>query len=143
VACPPFPLIAFAPPRSRQEAARAIYEDFNRRDLDGLVERLARDVTWTDHAVGVTYEGREGVRAMLEGWIEAMPDGQATELTFLESPDAVVVQHVGCGTRVVHLGPLTRSPERVQFPVCDILRFNSEGLVERGESYYDLRSIVA
>ena len=61
-------------PLQRSEVARAMYDAFNRGDMEAILELADPAVTVEDHGVidGATYEGREGVVQFLEGLFAAL-----------------------------------------------------------------------
>jgi ketosteroid isomerase-like protein len=60
-----------------REGIRRLYSDFNRRDIDAVLERLAEDVRWANGMEGGHVEGRAEVReywtrqfTMIDGKVE-------------------------------------------------------------------------
>jgi ketosteroid isomerase-like protein len=51
-----------AVPQQQQEEIRRLYDAFNGRDLDAVLERLADDVVWANGWEGGYVEGRPAVR---------------------------------------------------------------------------------
>ena len=65
---------------------RAIYDCFNARDIDGVLDALADDVAWANGMEGGHVHGREGVRdywtrqwAMVSPHVEPMSFGSGLE----------------------------------------------------------------
>jgi ketosteroid isomerase-like protein len=73
---------------------RAIYDAFDRGDVDGWVGLLAHDIEWTLPETlpwGGTRHGHEGVRVFHELLEEYVDGGWGTPEEFLEADDRIVV----------------------------------------------------
>jgi hypothetical protein len=72
---------------------RAIYDRFNARDIDGVLESLTDDVAWANGMEGGHVHGRKGVRAYwTRQWAIVSP--HVEPLSFDEGPDGSVVVEV-------------------------------------------------
>lgn len=124
------------------ETLRAAYENWNRRDFDGLVRLLADDVSYVDHPSGRTIPGKQGFRSYIEQWAKAMSDGRIANPEFIDAGDVVVAQFTGTGTND---GPFVGQPptgKRVSFAFCEVWRFDKSGRMLAGHAYYDLYSVL-
>jgi ketosteroid isomerase-like protein len=73
---------------------RAIYDAFDRGDVDGWVGLLAHDIEWSVPETlpwGGTRHGHEGVRVFRELLDEHVEGGWGTPEEFLETDDRIVV----------------------------------------------------
>jgi ketosteroid isomerase-like protein len=73
---------------------RAVYDAFDRGDVDGLVELLAHDIEWRAPEVlpwGGTRHGHDGVRVFCELLRESVDSGWGIPEDFLDAGDRVVV----------------------------------------------------
>jgi ketosteroid isomerase-like protein len=78
--------------QERSEVARAIYDAFNRGDMEAILELADPAISVEDHAVidGTTYEGREGVVQFLAFQAEAF-SAQSVELEeLIETGEEIV-----------------------------------------------------
>jgi len=124
------------------KTALATYEAFNARDLDKAASATTEGVTWEDHGRGITTKSREEYKDSLAEWISGFSDGQATELNAIDAGDTVIVQYVGRGTNDGPMGPVQATGRRVSVPMVDIQHFDSKGKIDRGESYFDMFSMM-
>ena len=72
---------------------RAIYNCFNARDIDGVLDALTDDVTWANGMEDGHVHGRRGVR---EYWTRqwAIVSPHVEPLTFARDPDGSIVVEV-------------------------------------------------
>jgi ketosteroid isomerase-like protein len=99
-------------PLQRSEVARAMYDAFNRGDMDAILELADPAIAVEDHAVidGTTYEGREGVVQFLAFQAEAF-NAQSVELEeLIETGEEIVAVIVLRGE-----GPMSRIPLEGRF----------------------------
>jgi hypothetical protein len=75
----------------RRETLMEIYRDFNARDIDGVLERLAPGVDWPNGMTGGREVGREAVRRYwTKQWAEIDPRAEPLAIDFDESGKAHV-----------------------------------------------------
>lgn len=84
-------------------AVSAIYDGFNSRDLDSVVDQVTEDFTLIDITTGQTVRGREGLRHWLQTWLTAAPDAMVEVMNVIAGGDWIATEHIGRGT---HSGPL-------------------------------------
>ena len=124
-------------------AALGVYESFNKRDLDKAVSPFAEQIVYEDHGLGATYKSRSEFRDSLQSWITGFSDANATEPKAIDAGDSVIVQYVGRGTNDGPMGPFQQPTGRkVSVPFCDIYQFNAKGEIVRGETYFDMLSML-
>jgi len=123
--------------------ALAVYECFNKRDLDGAMKSFDEKVVWEDHGLGVTYKGPLEYRDSLQAWITGFSDGKVVDPKAIDAGDTVILQYIGRGTNDGPMGPFQKPTGRaVSVPFCDILQFDAQGRVVRGETYFDMLSML-
>jgi ketosteroid isomerase-like protein len=132
------------PADTRSATAAAIFEAFNRRDIEGLLTHLHPDyeITWP-HGV------LTGVDAMAHeaSILEAMPDLRASILAIHETADHVIVEVEMVGTQTGSLvtpeGPvIPPSGQRWVTPMVVVLAFE-DGLLHRERIYGDRFAPIA
>ena len=122
---------------------RAGHEAFNRRDLDAMIDAYAEDISWTDHARGVTFRTPQEFRTdFLEGWIHASSDCQVTNARYSDAGDTVVARFRARGTNDGPVGPFPASGKEWTLPMCEMWHFDTAGRVVGGEIYYDQASLL-
>jgi hypothetical protein len=121
---------------------RSAHEEFNRREFDSLLKRLAPSFTYRDHARGLSFDGREGFREFMNGWITGFSNAQVSEATYLDAGDVVIAQFQARGTHNGALGPLTATGRAIDLPMCELIRFNDQGEIVSGGMYYDQLSML-
>ncbi len=84
---------------------RAIYNCFNARDIDGVLDALTDDVAWANGMEGGYVHGREGVR---EYWTRqwAIVSPHVEPLSFDRGPDGSIVVEVSQSVRDLQGRPL-------------------------------------
>jgi steroid delta-isomerase-like uncharacterized protein len=123
---------------------RAGHEAFNRRDLDAMIDAYAEDISWTDHARGVTFRTPQEFKSeFLEGWIHASSDCRVTDARYTDAGDTVVARFVAQGTNDGPLGSFPATGKAWALPICEMWHFDAEGRVVGGEIYYDQVSLLA
>jgi len=122
--------------------ALAVYEAFNARDLDKAVSTTLENANWEDHGRGVTTKTRSELKASFKEWADAFSDGKITDTKAVDAGDTVVVEYVGRGTNDGPMGPLPASGKHVAVPFVDIFRFDNNGKISGGASYYDTYSML-
>jgi steroid delta-isomerase-like uncharacterized protein len=125
------------------DTALAMYEGFNKRDLDAAVSSFAQEVTFIDNGMGRTHKSRAEFRESLQGWLTGFSDGKVTETKATDAGDTVIVQYIARGTNDGPMGSFQKTGRSVTVPFCDILQFDGQGRIVRGESYFDMYSMLA
>jgi steroid delta-isomerase-like uncharacterized protein len=125
------------------DTALAVYDSFNKRDLDAAVKPADENLIWDDHGIGATYKGRAQYRESLQNWITGFSDGRVEEPQAIDAGDTVIVRYIGRGTNDGPMGPFaTPTGRKVSVPFCDILHFDPEGRIVRGATYFDMLSML-
>ena len=92
---------------------RAIYDCFNARDIDGVLDALADDVAWANGMEGGHVHGREGVR---DYWTRqwAIVSPHVEPLSFGRGPDGSIVVEVSQSVRDLQGRPLQDRTHRLE-----------------------------
>ena len=123
--------------------ALAVYESFNKRDLDAAVSAASEKLVFEDHGLGQTYKSRAEYRDALQGWITGFSDAKVTEAKAIDAGDTVILQYMGTGTNDGPMGPFQQPTGRkVSVPFCDIYEFDPQGKIVRGQTYFDMLSML-
>ncbi len=87
------------------EVLKAIYDCFNARDIDGVLDAVADDVAWANGMEGGHVHGREGVR---EYWRRqwAVVSPHVEPVSFGRAPDGAFVVEVRQSVRDLQDRPL-------------------------------------
>jgi steroid delta-isomerase-like uncharacterized protein len=125
------------------KTALAVYESFNKRDLDGAVRPATENLVFEDHGLGQTYKSRAEYRDALQSWVTGFSDAKVTDPKAFDAGDTVIVQYTGTGTNDGPMGPFQQPTRRkVSVPFCDIYQFDAKGQIVRGETYFDMLSML-
>ncbi len=125
------------------QTALAVYENFNKRDLDGAVSGFAENLVFENHGFGQTYKSRAEFRDSLQSWVDGFSDGKVTEPRATDAGDRVIVQFVGTGTNDGPMGPYAKpSGRELTLPFVDVLTFDEQGRIVSGETYFDMLSML-
>ena len=122
---------------------RQAHQEFNSRNWDALAERFDDDVTYTDHGRDVTAKGRQEQVEWLKAWPTMLSDAEVSEPTYYDAGDTSIAVFMGRGINDGPLGPFPASGNRISWPLCEILTWNEQGQVTRGELFYDQMTILS
>jgi len=114
---------------------------FNEHHTDRASDFLAREVKWHGGTLG-TAEGLDNVAALVEGFIEALPDLTASEQDIVAEGDTVAVRYI---VEATHKGDLLGIPatgRRVRWDAVDVYRVSDGKIVEEWAGD-DLLAILA
>jgi steroid delta-isomerase-like uncharacterized protein len=123
-------------------AASAMFDAWERRDFDGMGERLASGVSFNDAPGGHVVKGRDDVRDWYASWASAFPDGVAGATVSAASGDTVAVEGVLVGTNTGAFGSLPPAGKSISVAWANVLRFDSDGRVISGTAYYDMLTLM-
>lgn len=123
--------------------ALAVYDSFNKRDLDAAVSATAENIVFEDHGLGVTHKSRAEFRESLQSWVTGFSDAKVADPRAIDAGDTVIVQYTGRGTNDGPMG-LYQTPtgRKVSVPFCDVYQFDAEGRIVRGATYFDMLSML-
>jgi steroid delta-isomerase-like uncharacterized protein len=125
------------------QTALAVYEGFNKRDLDGAVKSIAEDLVFENHGLGQTYKSRAEFRDSLQDWITGFSDGKISDPKAIDAGDTVIVRFTGTGTNDGPMGPLQKPTGRkVSVPFVEIYKFDAQGRIVAGETYFDMLTML-
>lgn len=124
------------------QAALAVYENFNKRDLDGAVSGIAEDLVFQNHGFGLTYKSRAEFRDSLQSWVDGFSNARVTEPRAIDAGDTVIIQFVGKGTNDGKMGAYQPSGRELTLPFVDVLTFDKQGRIASGETYFDMLSML-
>ena len=123
------------------ETFRMAHDCFNRRDFDGILKTLADNLTYMEHPRSRTLNGKNQFREFLQGWISAFSDGKITHPRYLDAGDTVIAQFTFEGTNDGAFMNMPGTGKRISIPVCEIVRYDSQGRVISADAYYDTMTI--
>lgn len=128
---------------STADTHRDAHEAFNRRDWDGVIRNFAPEVEYIDHPRGVTVKGAPGfVEYLRTGWATAFSDAAVTNVRYTATEDRSIAQFDGVGTNDGPLGSLPATGRTMNLPFCEIMTYDRDGRIVRGELYYDQVSLL-
>lgn len=127
---------------SNVETLRAAHECWNRRDFNGLLDKVADNIVYVDNARNQTFTGKQQYRGMLEYWASGWTDGQITQPEYIDAGDTVIAQFTAKGTNDKPFAgnPATNKP--VSFRYCKIVTFDRNGKAVGGSCYYDQATLM-
>src|SRR4051812_44441169 len=79
------------------ETFKGAHQAFNRRDFDSVVNVMAEDMIYLDHAQNATFRGRDGFKQFLQGLVAAFPDIQVSEPAYIDARDTVIAEFLNRG----------------------------------------------
>jgi steroid delta-isomerase-like uncharacterized protein len=129
-------------PSKNVETLRAAHDSWNRRDFDAMVGAMAPNVSYTDHARGITFKTRDEFRNWAAGWAQAFSDGRITQPSYIDAGNTVVAQFTASGTNDGPLGPYPATGRRMTLRFCEIWQFDANGQTTSGGAYYDQYTLL-
>lgn len=124
---------------------QAIYDHFNRHDLDGAVSLVTADFELIDFAMGTTFRGPDGFRDWLQGHLTPLPDACVQVVSIVAEADWVATEHIGRGT---HDGPLMTpagevpaTHRSIELKVAEFFELRT-GKVWRMRAYFDQGAVL-
>src|SRR6266487_1494393 len=127
---------------SNTETQRSAHEAWNRRDFDGIVQKMTESITYTDHARGMTITTPDEFRQWVSEWAEFFSDGKITDASYLDAGRTSVAQFTARGTNDGAFGPYPPTGREVVFDLCELLTYDDEGRITGGAIYYDQLGIL-
>lgn len=127
------------------QAVRSVYELFNKKEVDGLLNLVTDDFVLHDMALGMTWHGKTGWKEWLDNWAISMPDAKTRIDSIAGDGDLIFTEHTGTGT---HTGPLqtpggaipaTGKTITLQFAEAFSLR---DGKIRQMKAYWDSATMM-
>jgi steroid delta-isomerase-like uncharacterized protein len=126
--------------------ARRLYDGWNERAFDEVVQYVADDGELTTVGPGDVFRGKDGARKYNENWANGFPDGRITIDRVHADGDTVIVEFTGRGTHtgtlVTSMGDIPATGRSMTLKLCDVIEFR-DGLIVRQRSYFDTGSMMA
>jgi ketosteroid isomerase-like protein len=118
---------------SNADLARAIYDSFNRGDIEGVIRASSPAVTVEFVAWEQKAAGHEGLRAFLTTWKTMAPDGAVEVLSQFSGDEGVVNECVFRGTNTGKLvspeGEIDPTGRDFAVRFCELFRITDGKLV--------------
>jgi predicted ester cyclase len=123
------------------DTAASIVDAFNERDWERIRSLVADDCVFSDPAQD--HKGPDGfVHGYNKGWVEAFSDAKMNDVAIHDGADVVIVEFLGTGTNDGPLGDLAPTGRHASQQICEIYRFDRNGKVIGGRSFYDRLGIL-
>ncbi len=110
--------------RDNAAIARAIYEAFNKGDLDRCLTMANENVEVTMVPFAHTFRGLNGFREFMQGFRSAFPDMTLTVTNQIASDNSVVNEFVVRGTHkgtlVGPAGAIPATGKKIDYPVIEV-----------------------
>jgi steroid delta-isomerase-like uncharacterized protein len=123
------------------ELHRAAHASFDRRDWEAMLAIAAPEITYEDHARGLTMKGPEQWLPWLKDWVTSFSDATPSDGVYHEDGDVSIAQFMARGVNDGQMGPYAATGRRFSTPFCEVLHWE-DGKITRGEIYYDGMSIL-
>jgi ketosteroid isomerase-like protein len=121
---------------------RASHQAFDRRDWADLASRARDDVEFTDHPRGTTVKGKQEYIDYLKGWPEAFSDATPADPQYIDAGDHSIAIFYASGTNDGAVGPMPATGKRMHMPMCEVMRYDSNGKIAHGELFYDMATMM-
>jgi len=115
--------------------AEAVFEAWERRDFEAVVENMVEDVSvnWP----GGTVTGKADVMGWYTSWYTACPDSVAGAVCVGATGDTAVMEGVYAGTNTGPFGPFPATGRTVDLPWANVYRFDADGRIVSVNAYID------
>ncbi len=120
-----------------------IIRDINNGDLESAGNKVSEYITYIDHSMNTTFHGRDEWLQLLRIRRGAYSDVQIGNFEFIDAGDTVVITSRIHGTNDGQIGPFSPGGKRAEFPVCEIWRFDDDGVPVSDEIFYDTLTILS
>lgn len=131
--------------QQNEAVIRKLFDAFNRKDMDQVLEFVSSEFELTDIPTGMTFRGPEGMQQWLTPWVAAAPDARTEVTNIIAAGEWVFSEHTGRGT---HTGPLMTSAGQVpatgrpfELQIAEVYRMKG-GKLTHMRAYYDLASFM-
>jgi len=111
---------------------KKIYEEFNRRDLDALMDYLADDVTYVC-ARGIVYD-KKGVHKLFDSLLESFPDCKMRVDRIVSQGNTVIVEYGWSATHTRKWAGIPPTNKKFEMPGVEIYDFQA-GKVKLWKDY--------
>ena len=126
---------------SSVDTHRAVHEAFNRRDWDTMRSIAADDITFVDHARGLTMRSFEEFLGWCQEWTAGMSDARVDEPDYLDAGTHSVCRFRGRGVNDGQLGPAQATGRQLDLAFCEVVRIDG-GRIVAGEMFYDAMTML-
>ena len=113
----------------------------NKRDLNGLAETMAAQVTIIDPTSPQPIKGKAAVRKNFGAWFKAFPDFQMKTRTVMGKGNTAVLEVTISGTNngpwEGPQGTMPATKKKMQMMGVGIQRYNAKGLLLEERRYFD------
>lgn len=125
------------------DTVRAAHDAFLDRDFKKAATTvLARDGRFVDHARGETYDGVDDFVTWVESHVVGSSDITLTERRYIDAGDWVIALFTGDGTHDGNMGGIPATGRRFTMDICELWRFEDDGLAHEGHSFSDALSVM-
>jgi len=121
---------------------KAAHDAFNRRDWERTAELTADDMSFVDHARGLSMAGRDEFLAWAQEWTGGMSDARVDDPQYLDAGTHSICRFTGTGTNDGPLGPVNATGRRLAVDFCEIVEV-ADGRIVGGHMYYDMLTMLA
>ena len=114
----------------------------NEHDLEGVLGTFGDGAHYDDEAWAEHFEGASGVRQFYEQLMMALPDLKIDVLRRHVSDDAILLEVMIRGTHLGAWRGLPPTGRHVDFPLCGVYTFDSQGRIAGERIYYDRATVL-
>jgi steroid delta-isomerase-like uncharacterized protein len=138
-------------PSKNVDTIRAMHESLNRHDTDAALAHVADNCTYVNHVTGPDSQrskvlrGKQEFKELLQSRAHATSDAKVSNARYIDAGDVVIAEFTVEGTNdgPIGMGKFPPSHRRLTFDVCEIWRFDKNGRITSGSSYFDVFTILS
>jgi steroid delta-isomerase-like uncharacterized protein len=124
------------------ETIKRAHGFFNARKMKDCVDQLADGGVYHDLPRGRDWSKAE-FGDFLDGWVRGFSDAQVAGAEYIDAGDVVVSLFKARGTNDGALGSFPATGKRIDFPYCEVVRFDRDGKIREITAYYDLMTMLS
>jgi len=122
------------------ETFYAFEKAWNSGDLEKAFSYCAKDYAF-ESSSGASTKGREKIKALMEGWLQAFPDLRFETKNVFASGSKAAAEYVMRGTQKKEFRGLPATGKSFAVKCCSILEFEG-GVFTRENAYFDMTTLM-
>jgi steroid delta-isomerase-like uncharacterized protein len=128
------------------EQRQALLDDgfaaWNRHDASAIAALFPSGAVLRTVATGEVTRGRQKIRTLVEGRLQAFPDWRLDRQSMYDCDNAVCVEWLLTGTHTGEFMGIPPTQNSIELPGCSIFKFGPEGPLTEEIVYFDIATIL-
>lgn len=125
-----------------EKTVRKVVEDFNRKDLEGVLAAFAEDAALHEPFIEDPIKGADALRDFHKSLFSAFPDETMEVVQLIADDSHVVARTIAAGSHTGEFLGMKPTGRRFSVPECLVYEFDDLGLIVNQWTYVDSGSIA-